>query len=68
MFCVTEGNMDLDGKRNKKTQLDENGQYPVWMSQRQAKKLKGKRIVKKSGKAKKKKGMAWWGGGKLRDI
>ncbi|XP_008313815.2 protein LLP homolog [Cynoglossus semilaevis] len=56
---VEEGNMDLDGKRNKKTQLDENGQYPVWMSQRQAKKLKGKRIVKKSGKAKKKKGMAW---------
>ncbi|KAF0029962.1 hypothetical protein F2P81_019067 [Scophthalmus maximus] len=55
-----EGQMDLDGKRNKKTQLDENGQYPVWMSQRQAKKLKGKRMSKKSGKGnKKKKGIAW---------
>ncbi|XP_019947997.2 protein LLP homolog [Paralichthys olivaceus] len=54
-----EGKMDLDGKRNKTTLLDENGQYPVWMSQRQAKKLKGKRIAKKSGKGKKKKGISW---------
>ncbi|KAA8580279.1 hypothetical protein FQN60_005814 [Etheostoma spectabile] len=38
-----DGKMELDSKRNKKTQLDENGQYPGWMSQRQAKKLKGKR-------------------------
>lgn len=51
--------MDMDSKRNKKTQLDENGQYPAWMSQRQAKKLKGKRMAKKSGQGKKKKGIAW---------
>lgn len=50
--------MDLDSKRSKKTQLDENGQYPVWMSQRQAKKLKGKRMAKKKGDTKKK-GIAW---------
>ncbi|XP_040886335.1 protein LLP homolog [Toxotes jaculatrix] len=54
-----DGKMDMDGKRNKKTQLDENGQYPVWMSQRQAKKLKGKRMAKKNGQGKKKKGIAW---------
>ncbi|KAG7225605.1 hypothetical protein INR49_005011 [Caranx melampygus] len=53
-----EGRMDMDSKRNKKTQLDENGQYPAWMSQRQAKKLKGKRMAKKAGKGKKK-GIAW---------
>ena len=58
-FCVTEGKMDMETKRNKKTLLDENGQYPVWMSQRQAKKLKGKRMGKKGGQGKKKKGMAW---------
>jgi hypothetical protein len=51
--------MDLDGKRCKKTHLDENGQYPTWMNQRQAKKLKGKRHAKKGGKFKNKKGMAW---------
>ncbi|XP_069020965.1 protein LLP homolog isoform X1 [Embiotoca jacksoni] len=56
-----EGKMDLDSKRNKKTLLDENGQYPQWMSQRQAKKLKGKRMANKGGqgKKKKKKGLAW---------
>lgn len=53
--------MDMDSKRNKKTMLDENGQYPVWMNQRQAKKLKGKRTTKKVGQGKKKKkGIAWW--------
>ncbi|XP_061107238.1 protein LLP homolog [Conger conger] len=52
------GTMDLDGKRSKKTQLNEHGQYPVWMSQRQAKKLRGKRTAKK-GKPKKQKGVAW---------
>lgn len=52
--------MDLDSKRSKKTMLNENGQYPVWMSQRQAKKLKGKRMAKKGGQGKKKKGLAWW--------
>ena len=58
-FCVTEGKMDMDAKRNKTTLLDENGQYPVWMSQRQAKKMKGKRMAKKGAKGKKKKGIAW---------
>lgn len=48
----------MDSKRNKKTLLDENGQYPAWMGQRQAKKLKGKRTAKKGGKGKKK-GIAW---------
>ena len=56
---VAEGKMDMDSKRNKKTQLDENGQYPAWMNQRQAKKLKGKRMAKKGGQGKKKKGLAW---------
>ncbi|XP_033470890.1 protein LLP homolog [Epinephelus lanceolatus] len=54
-----EGKMDMDSKRNKKTLLDENGQYPVWMNQRQAKKLKSKRTGKKGGQGKKKKGIAW---------
>lgn len=58
-MCI-DGKMDLDSKRNKKTQLDEHGQYPVWMNQRQAKKLKGKRLGKKGGTgSKKKKGIAW---------
>ncbi|NP_001290986.1 protein LLP homolog [Esox lucius] len=58
---VDDGKMDLESKRSKTTQLDEHGQYPKWMSQRQAKKLKEKRLIKKSGgKArKKKKGIAW---------
>lgn len=50
--------MDLDSKRSKKTLLNEHGQYPVWMSQRQAKKMKGKRTAK-TGQGKKKKGIAW---------
>lgn len=49
----------MDKKRNKKTLLDENGQYPTWMNQRQAKKMKAKRVSKKTGKVKKKKGIAW---------
>lgn len=48
--------MDLDRKRNKKTMLDDQGRYPVWMSHRQVKKLKAKRTGKKG---KPKKGMAW---------
>ncbi|XP_037318001.1 protein LLP homolog [Pungitius pungitius] len=56
---VDDGKMDMDSKRNKKTQLDEHGQYPVWMGQRQAKKLKGKRVGKKNTQGKKKKGIAW---------
>ncbi|KAM9771663.1 protein LLP homolog [Syngnathus typhle] len=55
-----DSTMDLDSKRNKKTLLNEHGQYPVWMSQRQAKKLKSKRMAQKTGgKIKKKKGIAW---------
>ncbi|XP_070784993.1 protein LLP homolog isoform X2 [Enoplosus armatus] len=54
-----DGKMDMDSKRSKKTQLNENGQYPVWMSQRQAKKLKSKRTTKKGGQGKKKKGISW---------
>ncbi|XP_061663433.1 protein LLP homolog [Syngnathoides biaculeatus] len=57
-----DGDMDLDSKRNKKTLLNEHGQYPVWMNQRQAKKLKTKRVAQKVGKGKinkKKKGIAW---------
>ncbi|XP_056132168.1 protein LLP homolog [Lampris incognitus] len=53
-----DGKMDMDNKRNKKTQLDGHGQYPAWMNQRQAKKLKAKR-QKKKGQSKKKKGIAW---------
>ncbi|XP_040000047.1 protein LLP homolog [Xiphias gladius] len=53
-----DGKMDMEVKRNKKTLLDDNGQYPVWMSQRQAKKLKGKRMAKKGSQGKKK-GIAW---------
>ncbi|XP_028307315.1 protein LLP homolog [Gouania willdenowi] len=58
------GKMDMDSKRNKTTLLDEHGQYPTWMSQRQAKKMKGQRMAKKSGQTKKqqkkkKKGIAW---------
>lgn len=61
VLCVPEGTMDLDSKRNKKTMLNEHGQYPVWMNQRQAKKLKSKRTAKKGGPGnkKKKKGIAW---------
>uniref|UniRef100_A0A1A8HHK0 Protein LLP homolog n=1 Tax=Nothobranchius korthausae TaxID=1143690 RepID=A0A1A8HHK0_9TELE len=54
-----DGKMDMDKTRNKKTLLDEHGQYPAWMSQRQAKKMKAKRVAKKTGKVKKKKGIAW---------
>ncbi|XP_040031228.1 protein LLP homolog [Gasterosteus aculeatus] len=57
--AVGEGKMDMDSKRNKKTLLDEHGQYPGWMNQRQAKKLKGKRLGKSGQGKKKKKGIAW---------
>lgn len=58
LFCLGE-KMDMDSKRSKKTMLNEHGQYPAWMSQRQAKKMKGKRMTKKGGSGKKKKGIAW---------
>ncbi|KAM4712155.1 protein LLP homolog [Anableps anableps] len=54
-----DGKMEMDKKRSKKTLLDEHGQYPAWMNQRQAKKMKAKRVTKKTGKVKKKKGIAW---------
>lgn len=55
-FAGDAGKMDLDHKRNKKTLLDNQGQYPVWMSKRQIKKLKTKRAIKKG---KPRKGIAW---------
>ncbi|KAM7367222.1 hypothetical protein PAMP_015139 [Pampus punctatissimus] len=61
-MAETVGNddkMDMDSKRSKKTLLDENGQYPAWMGQRQAKKMKGKRMANKGQGKKKKKGIAW---------
>ncbi|KAL1781834.1 LLP-like [Sigmodon hispidus] len=52
--------METEIKRNTKTLLDEHGQYPGWMNQRQRKRLKAKR-EKKRGKSKAKaaKGLAW---------
>ncbi|TRY92406.1 hypothetical protein DNTS_007192 [Danionella cerebrum] len=52
------GTMDMDLKRCKKTLLDSNGRYPVWMNPRQVKKLKSNRKNKKGGH-KPKKGLAW---------
>ncbi|KAK1166753.1 hypothetical protein AOXY_G11343 [Acipenser oxyrinchus oxyrinchus] len=49
--------MDTDSKRSKKTQLDEHGQYPMWMNPRQRKRLKQKRG--NHGKAKNQKKLAW---------
>ncbi|KAM9823658.1 protein LLP homolog [Neosynchiropus ocellatus] len=57
---ATDGKMETDSKRNKKTLLNEHGQYPAWMSQRQAKKMRAQRQGQKGpGKKKKKKGLAW---------
>ncbi|XP_040265128.1 protein LLP homolog [Bufo bufo] len=50
--------METDLKRSKKTLLDQHGQYPVWMNQRQRKKLRTQRGNKK-GKSKNQKGLAW---------
>ncbi|KAM9264071.1 protein LLP homolog isoform 1-T1 [Cariama cristata] len=36
--------MDVDNKRNKKTLLDQHGQYPIWMNSRQRKKMKAQRV------------------------
>lgn len=54
-----DGKMELDKKRNKTTQLDENGQYPAWMSGRKVKKLRRQRKAKKSKKYKLPQGIAW---------
>lgn len=57
-FAADGEKMNLDIKRNKKTMLDDQGQYPVWMNQKEARKVKAKRLGKK-GKPKLKKGLAW---------
>uniref|UniRef100_A0A7N4PX09 Protein LLP homolog n=2 Tax=Sarcophilus harrisii TaxID=9305 RepID=A0A7N4PX09_SARHA len=56
-----ESKMEVDVKRNKKSLLDEHGQYPVWMHPRQRKKLKAKRGKGKNKvkAAKAAKGLAW---------
>ncbi|NWX46906.1 LLPH protein, partial [Steatornis caripensis] len=50
--------MDIDNKRNKKTLLDQHGQYPIWMHSRQRKKLKAQRVKGKK-KSKLAKGLLW---------
>ncbi|NWY74612.1 LLPH protein, partial [Erithacus rubecula] len=50
--------MELDNKRNKKTLLDQHGQYPIWMNSRQKKKLKAQRVKGKK-KSKLAKGLVW---------
>ncbi|KFV70741.1 Protein LLP [Dryobates pubescens] len=54
-----DSKMDIDNKRNKKTLLDQHGQYPVWMNSRQRKKLKAERVKGKKKKSKLAKGLAW---------
>uniref|UniRef100_A0A8C3ED86 Protein LLP homolog n=1 Tax=Corvus moneduloides TaxID=1196302 RepID=A0A8C3ED86_CORMO len=49
--------MELDNKRNRKTLLDQHGQYPIWMNSRQRKKLKAQRV--KGKKKSKSKGLVW---------
>ncbi|NWS19518.1 LLPH protein, partial [Pachyramphus minor] len=53
-----DSKMDLDNKRNKKTLLDQHGQYPIWMNSRQRKKLKAQRVKGKK-KSKLAKGLVW---------
>ncbi|NXF88809.1 LLPH protein, partial [Eubucco bourcierii] len=53
-----DSKMDIDNKRNKKTLLDQHGQYPIWMNSRQRKKLKAQRVKGKK-KSKLAKGLAW---------
>uniref|UniRef100_A0A8B9S6L3 Protein LLP homolog n=1 Tax=Apteryx owenii TaxID=8824 RepID=A0A8B9S6L3_APTOW len=55
---VNDCRMDTDNKRNKKTLLDQHGQYPIWMNSRQKKKLKAQRVKGKK-KSKLAKGLAW---------
>ncbi|XP_009945605.1 PREDICTED: protein LLP homolog isoform X1 [Leptosomus discolor] len=50
--------MDVDNKRNKKTLLDQHGQYPIWMNSRQRKKMKAQRVKGKK-KTKLAKGLVW---------
>ncbi|NWU65232.1 LLPH protein, partial [Pterocles burchelli] len=53
-----DSKMDIDNKRNKKTLLDQHGQYPIWMNSRQRKKLKAQRVKGKK-KSKVAKGLVW---------
>ncbi|NXH17521.1 LLPH protein, partial [Bucco capensis] len=53
-----DSKMDTDNKRNKKTLLDQHGQYPIWMNSRQRKKLKAQRVKGKK-KSKLAKGLVW---------
>jgi len=58
----TEAKMETENKRSKETLLDQNGQYPSWMNQRQAKRLRAARTAKKKGAPIKKgraKKLAW---------
>ncbi|NXV83754.1 LLPH protein, partial [Atlantisia rogersi] len=50
--------MNIDNKRNKKTLLDQHGQYPIWMNSRQKKKFKAQRVKGKK-KSKLAKGIVW---------
>ncbi|NXP56729.1 LLPH protein, partial [Heliornis fulica] len=53
-----DSKMDVDNKRNKKTLLDQHGQYPIWMNSRQRKKFKAQRVKGKK-KSKLAKGLVW---------
>jgi len=46
---ATDESMETELKRSKVTLLDQNGQYPSWMNQRQAKRLRAARKTKKKG-------------------
>ncbi|KAJ7411447.1 Protein LLP like protein [Pitangus sulphuratus] len=59
--------MDLDNKRNKKTLLDQHGQYPIWMNSRQRKKLKAQRVKGKK-KSKLAKGLVCVNSSGIRDY
>merc|ERR1739842_212107 len=58
-----DGSMEVESKRDKRTLLDPNGQYPSWVNGRMAKKLRAKRkpSKKKGGVQKSTKGklLAW---------
>ncbi|CAK8688080.1 unnamed protein product [Clavelina lepadiformis] len=49
----SEATMELDKKRNRKTLLDDHGQYPSWVNARQAKRLRAQRKKSKNGTIKK---------------
>ncbi|NWV00260.1 LLPH protein, partial [Upupa epops] len=53
-----DAKMDVDNKRNKKTLLDQHGQYPIWMNSRQKKKMKAQRVKRKKN-PKLAKGLVW---------